>query len=343
MENRAQYVARRRRELEAERRNAESEDLVSRGLRGLDQNPAAKIVAGDLAGRLGQPLGAARGLVHDFQAIADGVSLAGGLITSNPNAYRAVSDAAHDAADYVRSRRSDPSLLLGDVLRTGAQWNRDLNPSATPAGASVSDEFGRRFGIGMNQGEALYHVGTTLLPVAGEIKGAAELALLGKGPAKYIKMGATPEQAAYLAQRDFVTMGHHSIAPRRAKMVRQVPVVQDAAQRLGAPQLPQKVFGDARVPQAFVDSPFNVVSPVGVERGQFYRQHYGLDDSYHGGRVSAEFGGGGWSGRKLGWTRYGPVERVLYGTPPATRAAIAAPPTAFGALGSISPNNQRGW
>ena len=110
----------------------------------------------------------------------------------------AVANTAHGVADYARSRYSSPELLWGDVRRTGAQWNRDLNPHATPVAGTISNEMRRRFNIGMNQGEALYNVATVALPVAGEVKGAVDLGRFAEaGPAKYPRMGATPERAAY--------------------------------------------------------------------------------------------------------------------------------------------------
>jgi hypothetical protein len=346
METQQEYVARRRRELEAERRKAESDDLIRRGLRGLDDSPVAKAVAGDIAGDVGAIAGLGRGVVHDGQAIANGASLAWNFVNrraaGHQAAMRTAADAAHGVADYARSRYANPELLRADVHRTAATWNREMNADATPVAGTVADEMRRRFNIGMNQGEGLYNVATLALPVAGELKGAADLGRFAEaGAAKYLRMGATPEQAAYLAERDFTTMGHHSIAPRRAKMVRQLPVVQNVAQRLGVPDLPQWVFHDTPVPRVFVDSPFNVVKPSGVERGQLYRRHYGLDEKYHGGPVSADHGGGGWSGRKLGWTRYGPAERIWYGTPRATKAAVLGPPAILDAGGRAVPNNQQ--
>jgi hypothetical protein len=69
-----------------------------------------------------------------------------------------------------------------------------------------------------------------------------------------------------------------------------------------------------------------------MERGQFYRQHFGLDDFYHGGRIGADFGGGGWSGQKLGWTKYNPAERIWYGMPDATKTVVVGGPTALQTL-----------
>jgi hypothetical protein len=348
METQGQYGARRRRELEAERRKAESEDLISRGFRGLDDSRLAKAVAGEVAAGAGRYVGVGRGVLHDGEAIANGAALTWNLMNplaaGHQAAVGAVLDAAHGVADYARSRTSHWELVRDDIRRTGAQWNKDLNPYASPVAGSFTDEMRRRFGVGMNQGEAAYNVATAVLPAAGELNGMAELGRFAEaGPLKYIKMGATPEKAAYLAERDFTTMGHHSIAPRRAKMVRQIPAVQNVAQRLGVPQLPQQLFGDLPVPKVVVESPFNVVKPRGVERGQLYRRHYGLDDRYYGGPVSAEYGGGGWSGRKLGWTRYGPVERFWYGTPSATKAVVLGPTAAFDALGRSVPDDEDTW
>jgi hypothetical protein len=341
----SEYGARLRRELEA--LNDQATDFSRRAMRRLDESPDAKAIAGTVPGSVGQVLGVGRGVVHEAQAIGSGVVLAVNLANDkspgHTAAVRSVATGAQEAADYVRSRAVNPFLLYDDVRRYGAHLNKDLDPDATPVAANFRDEMERRLNIGLNQGEAAYNVATVVLPGAAELKGAAELGRFAKaGPAKYVAMGATPEKAAYLAEREFNTMGHHSIAPRRAKMLRQIPAVQAAAQRLGVPQLPQKLLGDTLVPKIFVDSPFNVVKPGGVERGQFYRQHYGLDDRYYGGPVSDEFGGGGWSGRKLGWRRYGPVERLVYGTPAATKAVVLGPPAVFDALGRAVPNDNEG-
>lgn len=333
METRAQYVARRRRELEAERRSAE--------LKAARRDQRAKEVAGAVANVAGIPIGAGRGLLHDGQAIGDGISAATRLVTGDKSAWRAIGQGAEGVANYVTTRASQPQLLKQDARRVGLQWNKDMNPDATPMAGDIGGEIARRFNVGMNQGEAAYHTATYLMPAVGEVKGALELGRFAKaGPAKYIKMGATPEKAAYLAGK-YDGMGHHSIAPRRAKLVRQVPAIQKTAERLGVPQLPQKLFGDATVSRPFMDSRFNVVKP-GVERGQMYRRHFGLDDYYYGGRVPAEFGGGGWSGRKLGWTKYGPVERLWYGTPGHTKALGLGVPATFDALGRVVPGEEDG-
>jgi hypothetical protein len=289
---------------------------------------------GEVADDVGIPFGVARGVFHDIQGAIAGVRLAADLVNDrapgHQNAQRAVEDAAHRAANYVRSRWGQPELLQRDLQNWAARKNRDLNPDATPMGPTIADELLRRFKIGLNEGE----VASNFLPAVGELKGAVELGRFAKaGPAKYQKMGATPEQAAYLAERAPGT-GHHSVIPQRAKKVRQIPAIQKAAKAVGMPQLPQRVFGDLAVPQRLMDSRFNVVRP-NVERGMMYRRHFGLDDHYYGGRVSADFGGGGWSGRKLGWRKYGPAERLWYGTPGALKAGLLGPLAGFAAFGQL--------
>jgi hypothetical protein len=80
--------------------------------------------------------------------------------------------------------------------------------------------------------------------------------------------------------------------------------------------------GNISLPKFVLDSPFNRVMPApGTPRGAFYRFHYAIDPNYFGGPVKRAYGGGGWSGRAFGWTKYGPLARAWYGTPAATKLA----------------------
>ncbi len=75
-------------------------------------------------------------------------------------------------------------------------------------------------------------------------------------------------------------------------------------------------------PKTIVESVFNKkLPPSGTPKGAFYRYHYAIDPNYYGGPVKKVFGGGGWSGKDLGWTKYGPAVRAWYGTPWQTKAA----------------------
>lgn len=324
--------------------NDQAVDVGRRTLRGLEASPVAKTVAGTVPGSVGQIWGAGRGVVHDAQAIGDGAALAVDL--ANPwsprhdAAFGAVESGVKGAADYVNSLKAKPELLLDDARSYREHLNKDLNPDATPMADSFGDEMRRRLNIGMNQGEAAYNVATAVLPVAGELKSAAELGRFAEaGPAKYIKKGASPELADYLA-KPYQGMGHHSIIPRRAKSVAEIPVVNKTAKLLNVEDAVDKVLGDIPIPKTVLDSRFNVVKPK-VERGQMYRRHFGLDDYYYGGKTPAEFGGGGWSGRGLGWTKYGPAERLWYGTPAATKGVLVGGPVVLEGLGQFTPDDEQ--
>jgi len=336
-------VYRRRRELEALKDQAAQ--LGQGMLRRLDSSPLARAVAGKAAESVGQVLGAGRGVVHDAEGLRDGAVLAANLVNSRSSqhdaAVRGVTGAMKGAVDYVKSRGEAPRRLLDDARQLGTHLNQDLNPQATPEAASIEEEMRRRLHIGMNQGEAAYNVATVVLPVAGELKSAAELGRFAKaGPAKYIKMGASPELADYLAT-PYDGLGHHSTIPRRAKSVAQIPVVKKIAKALKAEDASQRVLGNIPIPKSVLDSPFNVVKPQ-VERGQFYRRHVGLDKYYGGGKVPAEFGGGGWSGaRDLGWTKYNQAERLLYGTPGATKGVLFGGPAVLEGLGEFTPEQEQ--
>jgi len=82
-------------------------------------------------------------------------------------------------------------------------------------------------------------------------------------------------------------------------------------------------------PRWLVESEFNKIRHEGMTTRDVYRNHFGVDDSYSGGKVGAPYGGTRWSGKRdLGWARYGTLDRLNYGTSPYTKAVIG--PTLFG-------------
>jgi hypothetical protein len=337
MVQRAQAARRRQEQLEFERGEREAAEWAKRTARQLNTNPGLRRAAGVVAQVAGAPAGVVRGAYHDGRAIRGGLDfvldLTSPFALERQRALKTAAAISRGAVDYVSSRAAQPELAIRDVRRAGDALNRDLNPGATPESPTVLGEAARRLRIGMNEGEAAYTVGTILAPVVGELKIASKLGRFAPpGPAKYIAMGATPAQAAELAEPYVKGMGHHATQPRRVKKMRDLPVVKTVAAAVKQPDLPKAMFGEANVPEGFLDSRFNVLKPENVEKGQFYRNHYGVDDRLYGGRLP---NGLGWSGRALGWQRYGPYERILYGTPGATRALIYAPTTAFGVLGQI--------
>jgi len=321
MQDRKKYIDRKKLEYAAQRRLAEADEWASRSLYRLGESKAARSAAGNIAGGAGAVVGVGRGMYHDAQAIKDGAVFAYDLVNSQSRGHDAAVATGRrvlkDGADYITTRAADPTLALGDIKRAGAQMNRDVNPDATPTASTLKDEIARRYGIGKNQGELVYNVASLALPVAGELKGAAQLGRFAKaGPAKYIARGVDPKLAEYLAQ-PYEGMGSHFV-PRRTRLP-----------------------GDLPIPKKILDSRFNVLKPKGVERGAMYERHFGVDDRYWGGKVPGEFGGGGWSGRQLGWKKYNPVERVWYGVPGVTKVAVIGGPASLGAAGGATADKRR--
>ncbi len=107
--------------------------------------------------------------------------------------------------------------------------------------------------------------------------------------ADFVEMGFSPAQAERLAE-PYHGVGHHS------------PLSQSLAKKLG-------------VPDWIRDSSFNVVKPDGMNQGDFYRFHFETDPKYYGSGFSPKIGGPGWSGKRLGFQKYGLLKRFWYGTP----------------------------
>lgn len=324
-------------------RRRQFEVLARRALRGLDESSTAKKIAGTIPGSVGQIVGAGRGIVHDAEAIRDGAVLAANLVNlwspRHQAAVQSVASSVQHAKNYVKTRAENRDLLLDDARTYGKRLNEDLNPQATPMARSFEDEMRRRLNIGMNQGEAVYNVATAVLPVAAELKSTVDLGRFAEaGAAKYLKMGASPELAEYLAS-PYEGMGHHSIIPRRAKSVAEIPIVNKTAKLLKVGDAANKVLGDLPIPKSLLDSPFNVVKPQ-MERGQMYRRHVGLDKHYYGGKAGAEFGGVRWSSKDLGWTKYDPATQLWYGTPGTTKGVLLGGPAILEGLGQFTPEDE---
>lgn len=324
MEDRRRYVRQKRLEHEANRGTAEADEWARRQLARLDDNKVAKFLIGNLAGNFGAAAGVGRGVYNDGKAIKDGAVYLYDLASfGSPRQEAAIAagrQALAGAANYVSTRARDRSLLRRDVKSTAGRMNRDLNQYATPQAPTLAAEIARRYNIGVEQGEAAYNVASLALPVAGEVRGAMQLGRIGamskRGPAKYIARGVSPQLAEYFAQ-PYQGMGAHAV-PRRTRLP-----------------------GGGRIPKVLMDGPFNVLKPKRVERGVMLERHFKTDGRYYGGPIPAEFGGGGWSGRRLGWERYNPLERVWHGTPGPTKAVVVGGPAALGAVGGSAAADKR--
>jgi len=334
METRTQYVQRKRRENEAERRLAEAAEWGEAKLHDFDNNGAAKAVVGDAAEVPGIVFGVGRGVGLDLKAIKDGAGfawdLANPLSAHHDDAVATGRDLVAGGAGYVASRAADPALIGQDVSALRDRLNRNLNPGATAVAPTMQGEIARRFALAANQGELGWNVASLALPLGGELKSAQELGRFApRGAAKYLAMNATPGEAERFAQL-YNGLGHHAFIPRNATWDK-VPGVGTVGNLLGI--APETLQG--RVPKWLVDSPFNVLKP-NVETGQFYRLHFGVDDNFNGGKVGRAYGGTSWSGKGFNWEKYGKLKRLVYGTPGATKAVGLGGPAVLDGVGRVT-------
>jgi hypothetical protein len=80
------------------------------------------------------------------------------------------------------------------------------------------------------------------------------------------------------------------------------------------------------------DSPFFLLKPEGIETGDMLERHYNVDPLYRGGKIPAEFGGGSWSGKELGWEKYDQLGRLWHGAPMPLKAVAGGGVVGAGAL-----------
>lgn len=180
---------------------------------------------------------------------------------------------------------------------------------------------GRRgYEIGKNQGELAFDVGSTLYGGA-VLKELAGVGYLSKEAqvAKRLKQGFNPSQAAYLAE-PYEGMGHHYVA-RSSKF----------PEKVGPLPLPKAIVGQ-KLPKWFIESPFNVLEPRNISRGDFYELHYEVDPQFHYANLRNYKRTGGWSGDDLGLEKYQGLDRVWYGAPAPLKTAVGGGAVGTGAL-----------
>jgi hypothetical protein len=194
------------------------------------------------------------------------------------------------------------------LARDAGTWlrseNEKLNPYATPIADTLPGELQRRFGIGANQGETAFNVGSLLF--GGEIaKGLEGIAVARELPRveKYVRANA-PDLAEYMLEpypRE--GMGAHYV-PRKTKW--------------------PDILGGGPLPSKLINSKFNVSRLPNANRFQQYKYHFENDPSYYGGPVRGRQGKGtGWSGEKdFGWRRNDPLTRTVVGMPADTRGLV---------------------
>lgn len=280
-------------------------DMANRPRRGwLDDSKTAKAVAGTLAQAAGVIPGVARGGVHTLEGAVDGGMFMGRLALGSDTAWRDLGRAGGAAVDYTRRAISDPALV-GQDLRSAARrtWAGQV-PTATPVADTLGDEMKRRFNLGLNNGELLFD-GASLVVGGEALRGAAELGKAAKAAdaVETAYLATRPALKAYMDQPYNGPMGHHIYA--RSK------------------EMPPSM-GGGPYPKAIMESPFNKIRETNMTNRDFYRNHVGVDKPYWGGSARREFGVDRWSGKALGWTDYGPIDRLRYGTAPPTKVIVGS-------------------
>jgi hypothetical protein len=141
-------------------------------------------------------------------------------------------------------------------------------------------------------------------------------------------MGLTEPQALYMTEPYF-GMGSHYYA-RRTKLPKQIASI----------PLPRFLSGRPMpLPKAISDSPFNVLKPRGISRGDMYELHFKVDPKFNAARLPPRLGKA-WNGKVLGLQKYGPIGRIVHGAPTALKQTVVG--AAGGADGVVSAGYREG-
>lgn len=269
----------------------------------IGENHLARQLGGEFALTAGNLVGIGRGAVHAAEGVAAGANLGLRLalhpldrLTSPPGqrATDQVAAVTGAALNYAKNGFSNPQDVARDLKRAAHRARIDLDPRATPVADTFAGELRRNFYIGKNQGETLFNVGS--LAVGGPYAKAVGRFVDAKAaatPAKYIAQGYSERAANYLAEPyPAKGKGHHFV--------------------------PQ----DRGLPKWYSDGEFNVLRPPGISRGDFYELHSKVDRRYGGAKLPKKFGGEHWTAAKSGIQTYGPLGRLVHGSPGPLKARV---------------------
>lgn len=70
-----------------------------------------------------------------------------------------------------------------------------------------------------------------------------------------------------------------------------------------------------KLPERFSESEFNVLKPPGMTRGDFYELHFKVDPHFYGAALRPKAAGEHWRGKALGLERHPPAGRIWHGSP----------------------------
>jgi hypothetical protein len=269
----------------------------------LDPRP----LVGDLAGVVGLPAGAVRGAFHTAEGAVQSAQILQHMLDPLYRPLHPTSPAVeplYQAA--IGTLRAGKDIALHPA-QTYHRANLALNPAASPVAPTLAGEMRRRFDIGMNQGEVGFDVATAM---AAPDAMAVRALPLEEQAARWMARGLNERQARYWTE-PYDGMGHHWWArgARLPKDIFGVPLPKFLAERRMPP------------PRVFADSPFNVLKPPGISRGDFYEKHVAVDSHYNGGKFPDHIGGK-WSAKELGLKTHGVVGRVVHGAPPPLKRTV---------------------
>jgi hypothetical protein len=286
----------------------------------LNRSPTARRLAGYAGDGLGLLPGVARGAWDTGKGAVDGAIFVTRLLDPDDASEHPQGQAAWDevvsagtgAINGAKHAISNPKAASKELVEQLHKFRAGIDPSVDAPAKTIADEFNRNFKIGMNQGEVAFDLGSMAIG-APELKGLGALGKYSEAAeeARFLAKGYSPRFAKYLSQ-PYDGIGHHALAQRT--------------------KLPA-FLGGGPAPRAIVDHPMLRLKPPNMSKGQFFEHHYRVDPKYHGGKIS---GGGGWSGAKLGWKKYGPIGRTWHGTPGQIKATVGA----GGLLGAVSATHQ---
>ncbi len=283
----------------------------------LDRSLPARELAGPVGLLSGVPIGAVRGAGNAARGLWDGAGFAVRLADPTDGLREPPGQSAQAQAlragqgilAYAVDRAQHPEKLGDDARNTFHKWRADLDPTATPAADTASAELGRTFKVGMNDGELLFNVAS--VPFGGEAADATRV--FGAAPKMVDMAKVSPELASYWAE-PYLRPGHHALGQRFYK----------------------EHVGRFPVLKAVGDSPLNTIR--GKTNGEMANLHFGVDDHFYGGRLPDRAGAPGWSGRKLGMQRYGPLARFWFGTPRAVKTILGGADAGGGLLAHANAN-----
>jgi hypothetical protein len=280
----------------------------------LDRSPLVNHLVTGLVESVGRGEGAFRAAGKTAKGIKD----FGDYITRPHPSLSDVRDAVSTDIDLLKFGnrvRKDWGLIPRAVEKKLDQMNVALNPSATARADSPLEELKRRYGIARNQGEPIYDVVSTLLPGSElrKVNGINRIREIARGPG-IMKYGAS-SQAALNEPYPARAMGSH------------FPIGRALGRDLG-------------IPKWIIDSPANVSRPPDLTKLEAYLYQAMVDRRFFGAKLPAGLDRKGFRFRDFDTDRFNTWERWLYGTPPASKAAVGGAAGAAIGAGRYSADDQ---